>query len=44
MQLFRIAVMRTKTIRTKNITFYTKEYSCAVNKLLLMFSITFNNN
>ena len=28
----------------KNITFYTKEYRCTVNKLLLMFSITFNNN
>lgn len=43
MQLFWIAIIRTKTIRTKK-TFYTKEYSCTVNKLLLMFSITFNNN
>lgn len=44
MQLFRIAVMRKKQLGQKNITFYTKEYSCTVNKLLLMFSITFHNN
>ena len=33
-----------KQLGQKNTTFYTKEYSCTVNKLLLMFSITFNNN